>query len=299
MKKYLNRLLAVLLVLLYSSPTLATLQLVDTTGYRSISGPSVVPLEHQKQLATNAKIEGDIADYLVSEKFDGVRGYWDGKQLFTRTNRLISAPNWFTQDFPNYPLEGELWMGRGAFEQVSGLVRRKKTVESDWKSVKFMVFDFPESTLPFGRRYQHFAKTLANKSAYLSVVEQKQVSSLDELNTWFSQVVKAGGEGLMLHHQTSLYITGRNKDLIKFKPFFDAEATVISHIPGKGQFEGILGSILVETPEGIRFKIGTGFTLEERRNPPEVGVMVTYKYSGLTQKGTPRFASFLRVRLNQ
>lgn len=299
MKKHFYPLFVILLFPLMIFPTLAGIQLDEIAKYQDSLHSAAKPVKHQIQLATNAKIEGDIIDYLVSEKLDGVRGYWDGKQLFSRGDNVISAPKWFTQDFPNYPLEGELWMGRGTFEQMSGLVRRKVAVDNDWRAVKLMVFDLPESSLPFGLRYQHLVKTLANKSAYLSVIEQKQISTLDELDTWFTRVVNQGGEGLMLHRQTSLYITGRNKDLIKLKPYFDAEATVIGHIPGKGQFEGILGSILVETPAGNRFKIGTGFTLEERRNPPEVGVMVTYKYYGLTQKGTPRFASFLRVRLKE
>ena len=244
-------------------------------------------------------IEGTIRDYLVSEKLDGVRGVWNGKQLLTRTGRMITAPSWFTQDFPDHPLEGELWMGRGTFEQMSGLVRRKIPLDVEWKKVKFMVFDFPSSELGFGLRYQTLVKDLANMSAYIIVVEQKRISSLAELNIWFERVVKQGGEGLMLHRQTSLYIAGRNKDLIKFKPFFDAEAIVIGHIPGKGKFTGILGALLVETSTGLRFKIGTGLTLEDRRQPPKLGVMVTYQFSGLTQKGTPKFARFLRVRLKQ
>lgn len=299
MEKHFYQLFIIILLSLIIFPTLADTQLVEAAKHQGSSNSVAKPLKHQIQLAANAKIKGDIDDYLVSEKLDGVRGYWDGEQLFTRTDRVILAPDWFTQGFPNYPLEGELWMGRGTFEQMSGLVRRKITVKSDWEAVKFMVFDLPDSSLPFGLRYQHFVKVLANKSAYLAVIEQKKISTFEQLDIWFARVVNQGGEGLMLHHQTSLYIAGRNKDLIKLKPFFDAEATVISHIPGKGQFEGILGSILVETPEGVRFKIGTGFTLEDRRQPPEIGAMVTYKYSGLTQKGTPRFASFLRVRLRE
>lgn len=190
-------------------------------------------------------------------------------------------------------------MGRETFEQMSGLVRRTTPLDEEWKKVKFMVFDFPSSELTFELRYQKFAKDLANISPYIVVIEQKRISSLTELDIWFEQVVKQGGEGLMLHRQTSLYIAGKNKDVIKFKPLFDAEAMVIGHIPGKGKFTGILGALLVETPEGLRFKIGTGFTLAERRQPPRLGAMVTYQFSGLTQKGTPRFARFLRVRLSE
>ena len=299
MKNHVYQLFAIILLPMMICPTFAGTQFDEIAKYQDPLNSVAQSGKHKIQLATNAKIEGEINDYLVSEKLDGIRGYWDGERLFTRGDNVISAPKWFTQDFPKYPLEGELWMGRGTFEQMSGLVRRKVTVDNDWRVVKFMVFDLPNSSLSFGLRYRHIVKELSGKSAYLAVIEQKQISTLDELDIWFTRVVNQGGEGLMLHRQTSLYIAGRNKELIKLKPFFDAEAMVIRHIPGKGQFEGVLGSILVETPAGNRFKIGTGFTLEERLNPPKVGVMVTYKYYGLTQKGTPRFASFLRVRLNQ
>jgi len=109
-------------------------------------------------------------------------------------------------------------------------------------------------------------------------------------------VVEQGAEGLMLHRASSLYKSGRSDDLLKLKKHFDAEAVVISHLPGKGKYQGMLGSMLVETPDKIRFKIGTGFSDEERKNPPAIGSIITYKYFGLTKKGVPRFASFMRVR---
>ena len=41
-----------------------------------------------------------LDDYWVSEKFDGVRGYWDGKQLWTRGGERVVAPAWFTAPLP-------------------------------------------------------------------------------------------------------------------------------------------------------------------------------------------------------
>jgi DNA ligase-1 len=42
--------------------------------------------------------------------------------------------------------------------------------------------------------------------------------------------------------------------------------------------------------------LGTGFTDAQRAAPPAIGTWVTYRYRGTTDKGVPRFASFLRVR---
>jgi DNA ligase-1 len=109
-------------------------------------------------------------------------------------------------------------------------------------------------------------------------------------------IVEKGGEGLMLHRADSLYHSGRSDDLLKLKPWQDAEATVIKILPGKGKFKGMMGALLVTDKMGREFRIGTGFSDEMRQNPPEVGTVITYKFTGTTKKGLPRFASFLRVR---
>jgi len=76
----------------------------------------------------------------------------------------------------------------------------------------------------------------------------------------------------------------------------DDDARVLAHLPGKGRHAGRMGALLVETPRGVRFRLGTGFTDRQRDNPPAVGQWVTYRYRGLTEAGVPRFASFLRVQ---
>jgi DNA ligase-1 len=70
----------------------------------------------------------------------------------------------------------------------------------------------------------------------------------------------------------------------------------VGHLPGKGKYQGMLGALLVETEQGKRFRIGTGFSDAERRHPPPIGSILTYQYHGLTPKGLPRFSSFLRIR---
>jgi DNA ligase-1 len=102
----------------------------------------------------------------------------------------------------------------------------------------------------------------------------------------------------MLHRDDALYRAERTDDLLKLKPHEDAEAQVLEHLPGTGKYAGILGSLLVETEDGVRFRIGTGLSDEQRRNPPPIGSVITFKYHGKTRRGIPRFASFLRVREN-
>ena len=188
-------------------------------------------------------------------------------------------------------------MGRGTFETLSGAVRREVPDERCWRKIRYMVFDLPEHPGPFDERLRRMRESIAQAGApYLELIHQVRVAGHEELMAELERVVALGGEGLMLRWAASRHRSGRSNDLLKVKTHQDAEAVVIAYLPGKGKFEGMLGSLLVETPDGRRFKLGTGFTDAERRYPPELGATVTFRYRGRTAKGTPRFASFVRVR---
>ena len=249
-------------------------------------------------LANVYRSDIDLSRYWVSEKLDGVRAWWDGHSLSSRRGNPINAPSWFVEGFPNDVLDGELWMGRGTFETLSGTVRSKTPDAAAWVRVRYMVFDLPTSSAPFDERLQRLReifKSLASRR--IALVDQFRVAGELELMTTLERVVADGGEGLMLRDGSSLYRSGRNDDLLKLKTYRDAEAVVVAQLSGKGKYAGMLGSLLVELPDGRRFKLGTGFSDEDRRHPPPVGATVTYKYYGMTANGIPRFASYLRVRL--
>jgi len=249
-------------------------------------------------LLANPYREGiDLGRYWVSEKLDGVRARWDGETLVSRGGNRFNAPAWFTKGFPRVPLDGELWMGRGTFERISGAVRRQTPDDAEWRAIRFMVFDLPASPAPFDERLQRLRmmfETIA--SPRIALVEQFRVADHDALMETLNRVVDGGGEGLMLHRGSALYTAGRTDGLLKLKRHDDAEAVVVGHLPGKGRLAGMLGALLVETPDGRRFRLGTGFSDEERREPPPLGATVTYRYFGKTRNGVPRFASFLRIR---
>ncbi len=238
-----------------------------------------------------------LQNYWVSEKFDGVRAYWNGANFVSRQGNVFHAPEWFTGVLPKMALDGELWLGRGEFERLSGVVRRQSPDDSSWSGIKFMIFDLPGHTGVFDERLKRLEEIVADiKTPHIQLVEQFKVPDHDALIKKLDDMVKQGAEGLMLHLGSSVYKNGRSDDLLKLKKYFDAEAVVIDYISGKGKYKGMLGSLEVETSEKIRFKIGSGFSDDERRHPPAIGSIVTYKYFGLTNKGVPRFASFVRVR---
>jgi len=243
-----------------------------------------------------------LADYWVSEKYDGVRGFWNGQKLLTRGGLLINAPGWFTANWPTTPMDGELWAGRGQFQKAVSTVRQQTPDDAAWRGIKFMVFDLPAEPGTFTERLSTL-NSLVGKlgTAWVQAVPQTKVASHAALLSQLKQITKAGAEGLMLHRGSSLYKGVRNDDLLKVKTHDDAEAKVVAHIPGKGKYAGQLGALLVEIPaaEGKtaqRFKLGTGFSDAQRQNPPAVGSQVTYRYRGLNDSGIPRFASFMRQR---
>lgn len=238
-----------------------------------------------------------LRDYWLSEKYDGLRGFWDGQQLLTRGGEVIAAPAWFTAGWPAVPMDGELWSGRGRFEETLSTVRRQTPNDEAWRRVRFMVFDLPTHPGRFTERIHACVKQVQQlNQAWVQAVPQERVASHAELMARLDRLVKAGGEGLMLHRGDSFYRAERNDDLLKVKTLEDAEARVLQHLPGKGRHTGRMGALLVETPEGVRFRLGTGFTDAQRDLPPAVGEWVTYRFRGVNESGVPRFASFVRLR---
>lgn len=241
----------------------------------------------------------DPSAYLISEKFDGVRGLWDGQTLRTRAGNVIAAPAWFIAKLPKQALDGELWIARGQFEKLSGTVRKTTPQDDEWRQVKYLVFELPGAPGTFADRHEQIKRIVAEANFEpLIAVEQFRLKDNAALKRKLTEIVRAGGEGLMLHRADALYVTGRNDALLKLKPLDDAEATVLGYVAGKGKYQGKMGALQVETVDGKRFQIGTGFTDAVRANPPAVGRLVTYTYRGLTKNGLPRFASYLRVREN-
>ncbi len=251
----------------------------------------------QIQLANLYHDKINVSQYLVSEKLDGVRGRFEDGKFISRQGNLINAPKWFGAGFPTQTLDGELWIERNQFEEVSRIIRSANASDSDWQKVRFMVFDLPKSKENFAQRYKILQQLAAqNQSPYLQIIEQKEISDVKDLKKLLHQTIKNGGEGLMLHRKDSFYKAERNDDLLKLKIYEDAEAIVIKHLVGQGKYRNQMGALLVETPQKIRFKIGSGFSDQQRQNPPKIGAKITYKFYGKTKNGVPRFAIFMRER---
>lgn len=239
----------------------------------------------------------NVQQYWVSEKLDGVRAYWDGKQLISRGGSVIAAPEWFVADFPAQKLDGELWLGRNKFADTLSIVSKLQPIDSEWQQIRYYIFELPDAAGTFTERIdamQHLV--LQHNSPYLMLVAQFRIADHAVLQAKLSELESKGAEGLMLHQQDALYKTGRSSDLLKLKSYQDTEAEVIGYRPGKGKYKGMIGALIVKTPDGKEFAIGSGLTDVLRQAPPEIGSIITYRYNGYTNNGIPRFARFLRVR---
>ncbi len=238
----------------------------------------------------------DLTGWWMSEKLDGVRAYWDGTQFLSRLGNLYHAPDWFVAGLPDFPLDGELWVARKAFQRTISVVRRQDRSEH-WKTVQFVVFDAPAMPAPFEERLAFFNDHLKQHAlTYARPLEHERVRNLDHLREELQRVESLGGEGLMLRQPGSKYEVGRSSTLLKVKNFHDAEARVIGHLDGKGKHKGRLGALEVELPDGTRFSVGTGFSDAERTNPPPLGCVISFRYQELSEGGVPRFPSYVGVR---
>lgn len=266
---------------------------VDVVQTQSVA----LPLPPALMLAKNWQAGLDPAAYLVSEKLDGVRALWDGQVLRFKSGRPIAAPAWFTAALPATPLDGELWLGRQHFERLSATVRRNVPVDTEWREIRYMIFDLPKGAGAFGERVSHMVSVLGHADVpWLQAVEQSRVVDGAALQNYLLKTVEQGGEGLVLHRADALWQAGRSDALRKLKTTPDEDARVIAQVPGKGRHAGRMGALLLEMPNGQRFALGTGFTDAQRAAPPPVGAVVTYRYRDRTSTGLPKFASFMRVR---
>lgn len=241
-----------------------------------------------------------VQAYWVSEKYDGVRALWDGRQLVSRQGLPIRAPAWFTAGWPATPLDGELWAGRGRFATAQAAAAQGTPQDAQWRALRYMVFDQPAQPGGFGERLPQLRRTVAAiAQPWVQAAPQWRVASHAALMKQLHEHEKAGAEGLMLRRDDAPYRGGRSDDLLKLKSFEDAEGLVVGHVPGRGKYAGQTGALLVQMPDGQRFRLGSGLSDALRRTPPPVGTVVTYRYNGLHASGLPRFARFWRVRADQ
>jgi DNA ligase-1 len=241
----------------------------------------------------------DVTGWWMSEKLDGVRAFWDGKQFISRLGNVFAAPEWFTAGLPSVALDGELWLERRQFQRTVSVVRRKDQSEH-WRQIRYLVFDAPLVDEPFEARMDQLRELIAeHRPEFAATHEHARCRGISHLKEELERIQTLGGEGLMLREPASRYVAGRSSTLLKVKTFHDAEAHVIGHQKGAGRHKGRLGALLVRLADGTEFSVGTGFSDAERESPPPVGSTITFRYQELSDGGVPRFPSYVGVRRDE
>lgn len=256
---------------------------------------SIVALS-AKPLATlqHAEIYQDqnISGWVMSEKLDGIRGYWDGSALYTKSGKRLYPPQRFTENFPPFALDGELWSTRQDFEYIQSTVLKRV---SDWKEISYNIFEAPAAEGDFFQRLEKAGKWFkVHPNASVHIVTQHPCQNAEKLEAYLEEIVADGGEGVIVKNPHLDYISGRTSTILKVKKAQDMEGRVIT-VNTQGNTT-VMKSLTLELSNGIRFDLGNGFTDIQRLDPPKTGDLVTFKHYGFTKYGRPKFASFMRIR---
>lgn len=234
----------------------------------------------------------NISGWVMSEKLDGIRAYWDGERLLSRGGNVIHAPAWFTKEYPPFAIDGELWSKRGDFENISSIVRQK-IPDVRWREIKHYIFEVPNAK---GTLFERLALVKPYENETIKVLEQKSIKSKEDLQEFLKSIEAKGGEGVVVRDPKAHYVPRRSEHALKVKSFLDDECEVVGYTEGRGKYKGLIGALKCRVENGIAFKIGSGLSDTERANPPEIGDIVTFKYQGLTKYKKPRFPVYLRLR---
>lgn len=233
-----------------------------------------------------------VAGWLASEKLDGVRAYWDGTQLYSRAGNIFHAPPEFTAALPPFAIDGELYLGRGRFQETVSHIK-----SGNWQAVEFHIFDVPHASGGLSERLASLTTWLKdNPNPRLHIIEQIPLQDFAQAQKLQAAIENAGGEGLILRDPNAPYLATRSAAMLKLKSHDDAECTVIAHLAGKGKHQDKMGALLCRLDNGSIIRIGSGFSDAERQHPPPLNSRITFRFRGYTDKGLPRFATFWRIR---
>jgi len=234
-------------------------------------------MTHTPQLATDYYGQ-PIKGWLLSEKLDGIRAYWTGSELLTKTGKPIICPVSITANLPAFPLEGELWAGRGGFQRV--LSAFKSGISGDWSGIDFVAFDAPSAQVIASTRMKVTQIIPSVKAVSQTVITDKR-----HMKRLVKEILANGGEGAILRNPASLYTAGRSDDCAKVKPVLCDEAT----FTGKTVTTAKGKTSLVCEYQGATFSLHTS-------TPATKGQLVTFEYYGMTDGGKPRHAQFIAIR---
>jgi DNA ligase 1 len=172
--------------------------------------------------------------------------------MYSRNGNRFYFPKFFTKNWPNSQLDGELFIGRGLFSKTISAVKKNTPIDSEWENVRYLVFDCPGLKKPFKTRIKMMEEEIkALDNSYIKCHAHRKCESYEDLFKELDEVNKIEGEGLMLRDPESYYENRRSKTLLKVKTFHDDEATVLGYTEGTGRCYGMVGALKCRNTHGV------------------------------------------------
>ena len=285
------------------------------------NGTEVYDVKHTGVLLAKVYDGRPVDNWWASEKWDGYRAVWNGQSFKSRAGKNFDVPDWYKEIMPpNIPLDGELWLGRGAFESC-GLLRRKKPTKSSellewetiWKraNVKYKVFDILNNDNIFENRMLLLNKIVTDRNACMPRLGLSDVEPVLEFTTQTlvsksealklaKKIILGGGEGIMLRKPESLYEPKRSSTLYKIKEVADTEAIITGYKPGAGKYKGFLGSFICSLVDNTKISFNVSgmddSIRKQYKTSHPIGTIITITYNGYSSRGVPRHPRYLRIR---
>ena len=251
----------------------------------------------------------------IQPKLDGVRCLFTKDGAYSRAgNKFMNLAHIeaelipFFNERPNFVLDGELYNHnlKNDFEKIISLVRKQKPTENDRleaeKLVQFHVYDYIDGKYDSYKRRMHNLVTSDLYCPSIQYVPAKLVDSYNYARTIHTTFLSEGYEGSIIRLD-GLYKHGRSYDLMKFKDFSDAEATIIGYEEGKGKRTDTVGKFLMIDDEGVEFGCppGKGYNYKDLSNmllniSDYIGQRATFTYFQRTQAGSYRHPLFKCIR---
>ena len=276
--------------------------------------------------------------------------------LWSINAKVIHAPEWFLDGLPlGTPLDGELWAGPQNYQRVMSACKKHVPVDSEWSNIQFIahtpisfkafavprVINEPHCKLTIGPEVMDWCLSRAGElfdapaplvNPVWSHVPQRpfDAASFSSLPDYLDEIVEQGHEGICLLRADAYWSPVRSKQLLKLKPFHDAEGVVIGCTAGRETDKGskllsMMGTLVVKW-KGHTVHI-SGFTEPERElassdyrcDPVKVatamegsrlpdyifakhfppGTIVTFKYRETYDSGLPKDARYFRKRVTE
>ena len=266
------------------------------------------------------KYNEDKADYpaFIQPKLDGVRCLFTTKGAFSRANNrfmnvehIEQALKPFFAKNPTAILDGELYNHglKDDFEKIISLVKKRKPTDDDRleaaELVEYNIYDVASMTIANYTTRLNYINSISNFqwNHILRRVDTKVALDFDDALKMHNKNLKLGYEGSIYRSFEGKYKGTRSWDLMKFKDFHDAEATIIGYEIGKGKREGTLGKFLMQDDDGNKFGCppGKGYNYKDLANMLEnihdyIGEYATFTYFERTKAGSYRHPHYKAIR---